>query len=62
MREIRKRTGLGEETTLKICKEARRMMNFGFIKATELWERRKSMLKCTTGSKKLDELLGGVET
>lgn len=63
VREIISRAGLGEETAFKTCEEARRLMNFGFVKAAELLERRKSLLRCTTESKKLDEILGGgVET
>lgn len=34
-----------------------------FIKASEVFDRRRALMKCTTGSKNLDELLrGGVET
>jgi len=63
LRELTSKTGLGEETASKVCEEARRLLNFGFIRATEIWARRKSLLKCTTGSKKLDEILGGgIET
>jgi len=63
VREIMSKAGLGEETAFKTCEEARRLMNFGFVKAADLWERRKSLLRCTTGSKKVDEILGGgVET
>lgn len=63
VREIMSRSGLGEEAAFKMCEEARRLMNIGFVKAAELWERRKNLLRCTTGSKELDEILGGdVET
>jgi len=63
VREIVSKTGLGYDTALKICEEARKLMNFGFIRANEVWERRKILLRCTTGSKKLNEILGGgVET
>jgi len=63
LREFRSKTGLGHETALKISQEARRMMNFGFVRATEIWERRKSLFRCTTGSKQLDSMLGGgIET
>jgi len=63
IREIMGKTGIGEETALKICEEARRLMNFDFVRATELWQRRKSMLRCITGSKNLDKILGGgIET
>jgi DNA repair protein RadA len=63
LREFRSKTGLGQETALKISQEARRMMNFGFVRATEIWERRKNLARCTTGSKQLDSMLGGgIET
>ena len=61
--EIIEKTGLGKETVNKICEEARKLMNYGFIKATELWERRKNLARCTTGSRNVDKILGGgVET
>jgi DNA repair protein RadA len=61
--EIAEKTGLGKETVNKICEEARKLMNYGFVKATELWERRKNLARCTTGSKKIDKILGGgIET
>ena len=63
IREIMGKTGIGKETALKICEEARRLMNFDFVRATEVWQRRKNLLKCTTGSKNLDKVLGGgIET
>jgi len=63
LREIMSKTGLGYETAFKITEEARKIMNFDFIKATEIWERRRNMLRCTTGSKALDEVFaGGIET
>ena len=63
LRELISKTGLSQETALKISQEARRIMNFGFVRATEIWERRKSMVRCTTGSKELDNMFGGgIET
>jgi DNA repair protein RadA len=63
VREIMQKTGLGHETALKICEEARRLMKYGFVKAAELWERRKNLSRCSTGSKRLDKILGGgIET
>ncbi len=63
LREIMSKTGLGYASALKISEEARKIMNFGFIKATDIWERRRNMLRCTTGSKALDDILaGGIET
>jgi len=63
LREIMSKTGLGYETAFKISEEARKLMNFDFIKATEIWERRRNMVRCTTGSKALDDMFaGGIET
>jgi DNA repair protein RadA len=63
VREIMAKSGVSEDTAFKVCEEARKLMNYGFVKAAELWERRKSLLRCTTGSKKVDVILGGgVET
>ena len=57
------KTGMSHESALKISLEARRILNLDFMRATEVWERRKNMLRCTTGSKALDNMLaGGIET
>ena len=62
-REITEKTGIGFNTVLNIAAAARKSVSVDFITAEELWERRQNMLKCSTGSKNLDELLGGgIET
>ncbi|MHA2052911.1 MAG: DNA repair and recombination protein RadA [Candidatus Hodarchaeales archaeon] len=54
---------LGEATSSKIIRAARDALNFGFIPADEILERRRNMLKITTGSAALDDLFGGgIET
>ncbi|WP_455393044.1 DNA repair and recombination protein RadA [[Eubacterium] cellulosolvens] len=55
---------LGEGTAIKIINAARQEVDIGgFETGDVLMERRKEVLKLTTGSKALDELLGGgVET
>ena len=54
---------LGEATSRKIIQAARDTLNFGFISADEILERRRNMLKITTGSASLDDLFGGgIET
>ena len=54
---------LGEATSRKIIQAARDSLNFGFISADEILERRRNMLKITTGSASLDDLFGGgIET
>ncbi len=62
-REIAKKTGIGFNTVLNIVTAARKSACVDFITAEELWKKRQNMLKCSTGSKSLDELLGGgIET
>jgi DNA repair protein RadA len=54
---------LGEATARKIIQAARDSLNYGFISAEEVLERRRNMLKITTGSSSLDDLFGGgIET
>lgn len=54
---------LGEATARKIIQAARDALDFGFVSAEEVLERRRNMLKITTGSASLDDLFGGgIET
>jgi DNA repair protein RadA len=56
-------SGLGEETAAKIINAARSKLKMGFEPASEVLKKRQSIAKITTGSKTLDDLLGGgVET
>jgi DNA repair protein RadA len=62
-REISEKTGIGFNTVLKIVAAARKLAFTDFITAEELWKKRQNMRKCSTGSKNLNELLGGgIET
>jgi len=62
-REIMKKTKIGFNTILKIQEAAREMFSASFKNAQEVYEKRKAMLKCTTGSKNLNRILGGgIET
>jgi len=62
-REIMEKTGLGFNTILKVQEAARNMISVDFKTAQEFFEKRKTMHKCTTGSKSLDGILGGgIET
>ena len=62
-REVAQKTGIGFNTVLNIVAAARKSACIDFITAEELWKKRQNMLKCSTGSKNLDELLGGgIET
>jgi DNA repair protein RadA len=58
-REIAEKTGIGFNTVLNIVAAARKSACVDFITAEELWKKRQNMLKCSTGSESLDELLGG---
>jgi len=62
-KEIMEKSGIGFNTILKIQDSARNMISVDFKTAQEVYEKRKIMQRCTTGSRKLDELLGGgIET
>ena len=62
-REIMEKTNLGFNTILKIQEAARQMVASDFRTAHEFYDKRRTMKKCTTGSKKLNEILGGgIET
>jgi DNA repair protein RadA len=62
-REIVELTGMGTETAFKVNRLARLKVDPGFVSASELLEARKTMMRCSTGSKELNRILGGgVET
>ncbi|XP_058105388.1 meiotic recombination protein DMC1 homolog isoform X2 [Magnolia sinica] len=55
--------GLSEAKVEKICEAAEKLVNYGYITGSEVLLRRKSVIRITTGSQALDELLGGgIET
>jgi DNA repair protein RadA len=61
--ELSAATGLGVETSAKIIADARQKMKMGFESATDVLKKREQINKLTTGSKALDDLLGGgIET
>lgn len=63
VKELSEKTGIGYNTVLNITAAARKMVSVNFVTAKDLWERRKGMRRCSTGSKNLDTLLaGGIET
>ncbi len=57
--ELSERVETGEATASKIIQAARDAMEMGFETATKVLKRREKIGKITTGSKALDELLGG---
>ena len=62
-REIMEKTNIGFNKVLEIQKAAREMFSVDFKTAQEAYEKRQAMRKCTTGSPKLDKILGGgIET
>jgi DNA repair protein RadA len=58
-KELGETANVGELTATKIINAAREELNIGFEKATKVYERRQQIKKISTGSKNLDELLGG---
>jgi DNA repair protein RadA len=62
--ELGELAGMGEAVARKAIQAARKMMNLGFSDGLEFSEKRKEVMHITTGSKNLDNLLGGkgVET
>ncbi len=55
--------GIGDDTAAKIIAEARKKLKMGFEPATEVLKKRQLIGKVSTGSKALDDMLGGgVET
>jgi len=63
VKELVERAGLKQDFASKLPERARQLLGDSFISAKELWERRKNLLRCGTGSKALDEMLaGGIET
>jgi DNA repair protein RadA len=61
--ELMEAAGLGEKTAEKAIKAAREALEMGFETADKIKERRAKIGRITTGSKELDNLLGGgVET
>lgn len=63
IRELSEKAGLGYNTALSISSAARRLANIDFKTAKEIWEKRKNLLRISTGSKNLNSILGGgVET
>jgi DNA repair protein RadA len=62
-KELAAATGIGESTAQKIILSARSKLNIGFMTAEKLFDERKKVCKLTTGSEKLDGMIGGgIET
>ena len=62
-RELAETIGIGTDKAMELSIKAREMLQISFQTAEELLNRRKEIARLTTGSKALDNLLGGgVET
>jgi DNA repair protein RadA len=62
-KELATAADIGEATATRIIEGAREMLNIGFVSAQEFLEQRKAISTVTTGTKNLDQLLGGgIET
>ena len=63
-KELGEMAGLGEAVARKAIQSARKMMDLGFQDGLEFAQKREEIFHITTGSKELDNLLGGrgVET
>ncbi len=57
--ELSELAGLGEAAARKAIQAARKMMDLGFSDGLEYSKKRKEIFKITTGSKNIDNLLGG---
>ncbi len=57
--ELMEAAGLGEITATKAITAARESLEMGYETADKIQERRKTIGRVTTGSKELDELVGG---
>lgn len=51
--------GVGEKKALEVIRAARSTMNVSFVRADELLRMRQNVLRLSTGSKMMNELLGG---
>lgn len=51
--------GLSDAKVDKIIEAAKKLTNYGFVKGTDALQRRKSILRITTGCRAFDDLLGG---
>ncbi len=63
-KELSEMAGLGEAVARKVIQAARKLMDLGFQDGLEFAQKREEIFHITTGSKELDNLLGGrgVET
>ncbi len=62
-RQLEEETGIGEKTARKIVERFREKLGVAYTTALDLLKERENIQRITTGSKELDELLGGgIET
>ena len=58
-KELSEISGLGEAVARKSIQASRKMMNLGFQTGMDFAKKRKEISNITTGSKNVDQLLGG---
>ena len=58
-KDLSELSGLGESSARKAIQAARQMMNLGFQNGLEFAKKREEVSRITTGSKQLNDLLGG---
>jgi DNA repair protein RadA len=51
--------GIGEKTAESIIKAAREVLDLTYVSADQVWQKRKNLSRITTGTRGIDELLGG---
>ena len=59
IRELVDKAGLESSTASKIVRAARQTIHIDLITAKQLYDKRQSLLRMTTGSENLNKLLGG---
>jgi hypothetical protein len=63
IRELMDKTSFDASVASKIVKAGRRQIDIGFVTAKQLYDRRQTLLRLSTGSSNLNKLLGGgIET
>ena len=58
-KELSNIKGINDAKIDKIMEAAKKLENHGFMTGNELAEKRKRVIRITTGSSQLDEMLGG---
>ncbi len=57
--ELVEASGVGDAVAKRMIAAAREMLDMGFLSGLDFYEKRKNLLRVSTGSKELDKLFGG---